>query len=215
MELWKTRVNFKSTLTTKEKDFSGELQKLSIPENDKFISPSNFKFDRLQQTDQVHFVAREALDEEYWICGKLQKKIRGTGKEGRYKRETEHIEERRWDVGFEHSIFVAWRDFSRERVKHPLFCLIDGKSSSSYGYIANLCVAKSARRQGIASSMLQFAVVSAKAQGAEKVFVHVYRNSKPAQRLYQKMGFKVVDAPNSQFFVDQTYLLCLENLQTS
>lgn len=28
--------------------------------------------------------------------------------------------------------------------------------------------------------------------GAEQVFVHVHRNNKPAQLLYQKMGFEVV-----------------------
>ncbi|KAK6152012.1 hypothetical protein DH2020_014647 [Rehmannia glutinosa] len=256
-----------STPARKEKEFPGQLQKLSIPENDKFISPSNFKFDRLQLTDQVanhgdtaefeHFVAREArLDEEYWTAAWLRAESHWEGREhdsyehsyfsivqefnAMKKRYSTQFGEKckcivmvkKEDTNVRRSILknvVGTLDlsirylshgetFPGERVKPPLFCLINGKSSSSYGYIANLCIAKSARRQGIASSMLQFAVVSAKAQvvpGAEKVFVHVYRYNKAAQGLYQKMGFEVVDAPTSQFFVDQTYLLCLENLQTS
>ncbi|KAL8119896.1 hypothetical protein AgCh_017133 [Apium graveolens] len=121
--------------------------------------------------------------------------------------------------------------FPAERVKIPLFCSIK-KEGSRYGYISNLCVAKSARRQGIASNMLSFAIKSAKYNGetvkfshkkisrnfptdqirmtgAEQVFVHVHRNNKPAQLLYQKMGFEVVEIASSQLSAEQTYLLCL------
>ncbi|KAL2480316.1 Acyl-CoA N-acyltransferases (NAT) superfamily protein [Abeliophyllum distichum] len=100
--------------------------------------------------------------------------------------------------------------FPGELVKTPFFCLVDRKGSSRYGYIANLCIAKSARRQGIASSMLQFAIMSAKQQGADKVFVHVHRHNIPAQGLYQKMGFEVIEAANSPISGDETYLLCCE-----
>lgn len=98
--------------------------------------------------------------------------------------------------------------FPAERVKIPLFCSIK-KEGSKYGYISNLCVAKYARRQGIASNMLSFAIKSAKYNGAEQVFVHVHRNNKPAQLLYQKMGFEVVEIASSQLSAEQTYLLCL------
>ncbi|KAE9602489.1 putative transcription regulator GNAT family [Lupinus albus] len=50
----------------------------------------------------------------------------------------------------------------QEREKAPPFCSINRTASSRYGYIANLCVTKSARGQGIASNMLHFAVESAK-----------------------------------------------------
>ncbi|KAL0426791.1 UNVERIFIED_CONTAM: hypothetical protein Slati_2853900 [Sesamum latifolium] len=106
--------------------------------------------------------------------------------------------------------FSHGETFPGEQVKSPLFCFINSKASSRYAYIANLCVARSERRQGIASSMLQFAIFSAKKEGAEKVFVHVYRNNKAAQGLYQKMGFEVVDAATSQLSADQMYLLCRE-----
>ncbi|KAJ8767490.1 hypothetical protein K2173_017534 [Erythroxylum novogranatense] len=52
--------------------------------------------------------------------------------------------------------------FPGERVKAPLFCSINSKGPNRYGYVANLCVAKSARRHGIATNMLDFAIESAK-----------------------------------------------------
>ncbi|XP_061361531.1 GCN5-related N-acetyltransferase 6, chloroplastic-like isoform X2 [Gastrolobium bilobum] len=100
--------------------------------------------------------------------------------------------------------------FPGERVKAPPFCSINRTPSSRYGYIANLCVAKSARRQGIASNMLYFAVESAKSIGVARVYVHVDRNNRPAQILYQNLGFEIVEMANSLLLNDQTYLLHLQ-----
>ncbi|XP_059634744.1 GCN5-related N-acetyltransferase 6, chloroplastic [Cornus florida] len=97
--------------------------------------------------------------------------------------------------------------FPGEMVKTHLFCCISRKDSNKYGYIANLCVAKSARRQGIARNMLHFAIESANSNGAEEVFVHVHRNNSPAQDLYQKIGFEVVDMASPQLQNERTYLL--------
>ncbi|XP_057969190.1 GCN5-related N-acetyltransferase 6, chloroplastic isoform X2 [Malania oleifera] len=83
--------------------------------------------------------------------------------------------------------------FPGERVKAPLFCSISKTDQKRYGYVANLCVAKSARRQGIASNMLHFAIQMAKSNDLENVFVHVHRSNRPAQKLYEKMGFKMND----------------------
>lgn len=55
--------------------------------------------------------------------------------------------------------------YVQEKVKSQLFCSINQEGSNRYGYIANLCVAKSARRQGIACNMLRFAVESARLSG--------------------------------------------------
>jgi ribosomal protein S18 acetylase RimI-like enzyme len=82
--------------------------------------------------------------------------------------------------------------FPGERVKTPFCCSTNRTPLSRYGYIANLCVAKSARRQGIASNMMYFSVECAKSNGVKQVYVHVDRNNTPAQLLYQKMGFKVM-----------------------
>ncbi|KAL0315847.1 UNVERIFIED_CONTAM: hypothetical protein Sradi_5462900 [Sesamum radiatum] len=208
---------------------------LPTPELDK-LSPSNIKFDRLQQAGETaiqghavelgQFVAREAqTDEEYWEFSSMK------------RRYNTHLGEkckcivmvREEDGNVQPSVlesvvgtldlsvryFSHWETFPGEQVKSPLFCFINSKASSRYGYIANLCVSRSERRQGIASSMLRFAIFSAKKEGAEKVFVHVYRNNKAAQALYQKMGFEVVDAASSQLTADQVYLLCLEYVENS
>ncbi|GMP36808.1 hypothetical protein CsSME_00008814 [Camellia sinensis var. sinensis] len=100
--------------------------------------------------------------------------------------------------------------FPGEMVKAPLFCSIDRTGQNRYSYIANLCVSKSARRQGIAMNMLYFAVKLAKSNGAQQVFVHVHRKNRPAQELYQKMGFEVVEMATPQLSKEQTYLLCFE-----
>lgn len=54
-------------------------------------------------------------------------------------------------------------------MKSQLFCTINREGSNRYGYIANLCVAKSARRQGIACNMLRFTVESARLSGNNNV----------------------------------------------
>lgn len=98
--------------------------------------------------------------------------------------------------------------FPGERVQAPLFCSIERKEASRYGYVANLCVAKSARRKGIAINMLKFAIQSAKLKGADMIFVHVHRKNTPAQELYSKLGFEVVDVASLQLVEEQMYLLC-------
>ncbi|XP_023928463.2 GCN5-related N-acetyltransferase 6, chloroplastic [Quercus suber] len=100
--------------------------------------------------------------------------------------------------------------FPGERVRTPLFCSINRTDTNKYGYIANLCVIKSARRRGIARNMLHFAVESAKSESVEHVYVHVHRSNIPALELYQKMGFEIVEVASSQLVEDQTYLLCLK-----
>ncbi|KAG8367151.1 hypothetical protein BUALT_Bualt16G0042800 [Buddleja alternifolia] len=250
----------KCTPARKEQELSGELQKLSIPEVDKFCTP-NIKFDRLQKNDQNgiqtetvefrKFVAREAqLDEEYWTAAWLRAESHWEDKENdryadNHKRKFAEQEfnamKRRYNAQLGDKckciVMVTREDenvkrtvlksvvgtldlsirylshgetFPGELVKAPLFCLVDKKSSSRYGYISNVCVAKSARRQGIATNLLQYAIMSAKPQGVEHVFVHVDRNNKAAQALYQKMGFEVVDAASSQLLADRTYLLRLQ-----
>ncbi|KAL5572350.1 hypothetical protein UlMin_021947 [Ulmus minor] len=100
--------------------------------------------------------------------------------------------------------------FPGERVKAPLFCSINRTSQNRYGYIANVCVAKSARRQGIASNMLHFAVETAISDGVEQVYVHVHRHNNGAQELYCKLGFEMVEMASPQLEKEQTFLLCLK-----
>ncbi|KAK7347873.1 hypothetical protein VNO80_22412 [Phaseolus coccineus] len=85
--------------------------------------------------------------------------------------------------------------FPGELVDAPRFCKIDRTPTSRYGYIENLCVAKSYRRKAIASNMLSFTVEYAKSRGVERLYVHVDTNNDPAVALYQKLGFEVVENP--------------------
>ncbi|KAL3368867.1 hypothetical protein AABB24_009596 [Solanum stoloniferum] len=99
--------------------------------------------------------------------------------------------------------------FPGGRVNSPDLSNIERRSSNRYGYIANLCVSKSSRRQGVARNMLHFAIRLAKENGAEKVFVHVHTNNGPAQKLYQKVGFQVVEVKNHKLAEEQPHLLFL------
>ncbi|KAG7578862.1 GNAT domain [Arabidopsis thaliana x Arabidopsis arenosa] len=103
--------------------------------------------------------------------------------------------------------FLQGETFPGEKVKSQLFCSINREGSNRYGYIANLCVAKSARRQGIACNILRFAVESARLSGVEQLYVHVHKKNSVAQELYQKTGFKIVETGKFESLDDDTYLL--------
>ncbi|GER40672.1 acyl-CoA N-acyltransferases super family protein [Striga asiatica] len=79
-----------------------------------------------------------------------------------------------------------------------------------YAYIANVCVAKFARRQGIASNMIYLATDVAIIAGMKQLFVHVNADNKPARDLYKKTGFKVVEAAACPMSKDQRILMSME-----
>ncbi|KAG4956939.1 hypothetical protein JHK82_042665 [Glycine max] len=185
------------------------------------LNSNDLQFDRLQPSDQElgrvkrfefgQFVAREAvLDEEYWTAAWLRAESHWEDRPydryvDNYKRKfAEQV--RKEQKNAKHSVLksvvgtldlnirylLQGETYPGERVKAPLFCSINRTPPSRYGYIANLCVIKSVRRQGIASNMMSFAIEAAKSNGLTQVYVHVDRNNRPAQILYQKMGFEVI-----------------------
>lgn len=79
-----------------------------------------------------------------------------------------------------------------------------------YAYIANACVAKFARRQGIASNMIYLATDVATLSGMKQLFVHVNADNTPAQDLYRKTGFKVIEAALSPLSKDQRILMSMD-----
>lgn len=101
---------------------------------------------------------------------------------------------------------------NQEQVGAPIY-MSGSKSGCShrYGYVANVCVTKFARRQGIGSNMLQLAIEIAKSCGLNDVFVHVNMNNKIAQQLYRNIGFKTVEAAATNSLVEQKQLLLLEH----
>ncbi|WMV30325.1 hypothetical protein MTR67_023710, partial [Solanum verrucosum] len=70
-------------------------------------------------------------------------------------------------------------------IKNPLIHI-----NMLYAYIANVCVAKFARRQGIASNIIHLAANMAALEGFKQLFVHVNADNIPGQELYQKHSFK-------------------------
>ncbi|KAG9157270.1 hypothetical protein Leryth_004926, partial [Lithospermum erythrorhizon] len=73
----------------------------------------------------------------------------------------------------------------------PVLASPEPFNAHKYAYIANVCVAKFARRQGIASNMLYLASDVAASQGMGQMYVHVNADNNAAQELYRKVGFKV------------------------
>ncbi|XP_028071963.1 uncharacterized protein LOC114274144 isoform X3 [Camellia sinensis] len=91
-------------------------------------------------------------------------------------------------------------------VKRPSAIL----ASRKYAYVANVCVSKFARRQAIASNMLYLAIDAAALAGMKQLFVHVNADNKPAQELYKKTGFKIIEAASSPLLEDQRLLMSME-----
>ncbi|KAF7055443.1 hypothetical protein CFC21_062967 [Triticum aestivum] len=100
----------------------------------------------------------------------------------------------------------------------PFYSRIYQPDQPKFGYLTNVCVAKYARRQGIASNMLLLAIDAARLDGkalglsgivkpqiivvhllipsplivgAESIYIHVHKDNLPARRLYDHVGFKV------------------------
>lgn len=105
---------------------------------------------------------------------------------------------------------LTGQTFPGEKVKAGVFYDPVKKKQSKHGYIDDLCVVKSARRQGIASNMVLFAINLAKSNGANRVYLQVYNSNKPALELYQKIGFQVVERATAQLAKKKACLLCLE-----
>ncbi|VAH87101.1 hypothetical protein VPH35_064245 [Triticum aestivum] len=87
----------------------------------------------------------------------------------------------------------------------PFYSRIYQPDQPKFGYLTNVCVAKYARRQGIASNMLLLAIDAARLDGAESIYIHVHKDNLPARRLYDHVGFKMVDMDGAR----QSSDLCL------
>lgn len=97
--------------------------------------------------------------------------------------------------------------FPKEVVTASLFTVMEPERKC--GYIANVCVGRAARRQGIASSLLEVAIKAARSWKLKDLYVHVATNNVAAGRLYQKMGFQVVEDAVSELALRQEQLLCM------
>ncbi|XP_077236341.1 acyl-CoA N-acyltransferases (NAT) superfamily protein [Tasmannia lanceolata] len=99
--------------------------------------------------------------------------------------------------------------FPGEHTKASVFSRINRKDGQRYLYVSNLCVAKFARRQGIASNMLHLAIEAAKSSGIDQILVHVHKDNVSAQQLYTKIGFETVEMATDHLLAEENYLLNL------
>ncbi|GAB2231212.1 hypothetical protein Droror1_Dr00027501 [Drosera rotundifolia] len=79
-----------------------------------------------------------------------------------------------------------------------------------YAYIANVCVSKFGRRQGIASNLLHLAINIATSAGMKILYVHVNADNKAAQGLYAKAGFELVEGALSPHVNNQLLLMSMK-----
>ena len=77
--------------------------------------------------------------------------------------------------------------------------------------IMSIAVKKEFRRRGIGSNLLKKAIESVKEKGKRRLLLEVRVSNIPAQNLYKKYGFKVVDILRS-YYADgeDAYLMCLD-----
>lgn len=103
---------------------------------------------------------------------------------------------------------LCGQTFPGESSKAPVSCGIFRSDLPRYGYISNLCVAKYARRQGIASNMLLLAVDAARSSGVSQVFINVQKDNTTAQKLYETIGFQMFEKAAAKTAKENLYLLC-------
>lgn len=71
--------------------------------------------------------------------------------------------------------------------------LDEGESNRYCGYVTGIAVASSARRQGLASTLLDFCAKKARAWGTSGIALHANKFNTPALAFYQKQGFEIRD----------------------
>ncbi|KAJ8600266.1 hypothetical protein CTAYLR_000623 [Chrysophaeum taylorii] len=67
-----------------------------------------------------------------------------------------------------------------------------GDARTYVAYITGLAVARDARRQGVASKLVDFSARKARAWGADAISLHVNKFNAPALRFYASLGFEVI-----------------------
>ncbi len=76
--------------------------------------------------------------------------------------------------------------------------------------IMSIAVKKEFRRRGIGSSLLKKAIESTREKGKKRLLLEVRVSNTPAQNLYKKYGFKVIDIlPSYYADGEDAYLMCL------
>lgn len=218
---------------------SESIRHSAISKSDSSRLPE-LSFNRLQLTDEEYcglqrrnfgrFVAREAvLDEEYWTAAWLRAEAHWESLSymrhvDNYKRKyAEEVKKEEKNIrrtvlnSVVGTLDLSIRQYIRGEtypgeIKRLSSVLASPEpfDAHKYAYIANVCVSKFARRQGIALNMLSLANDVASSAGMKQLFVHVNADNKPAQELYKRTGFKILEASSSPLSKDQRLLMSME-----
>lgn len=114
---------------------------------------------------------------------------------------------------------LTWQDGGKETrvlgtldvsLHHPSPGEAFGGQGLPYGYIANVCVDKSSRKQGIASTLMECAVQVGRSWGLNAIYVHTHATNNSAYKLYLKKGFEVLQSGSPQELVGGNLLLRLQ-----
>ncbi|KAI3983041.1 hypothetical protein MKX01_035322 [Papaver californicum] len=206
-------------------EFSSDNEEFSS-DNEEFLSDNeeqeNHKHEEhrgaLISSDNGEYVVREAtLYVEFWASAWL--KAEGFYEDQSQDRFASSLKKKQAEQEFN-----VIKRRCKERTIQPYI------KSQRYVIISNVTVAQSARRMGIGSSMLKFAIESAKENAARRktnatnnlvfdvsrikqVFLHVRRDNKPALALYEKMGFEILAKATTPHMEEHNLYLCSLNLQ--
>ncbi|MCL7051143.1 hypothetical protein MKW94_012856 [Papaver nudicaule] len=103
--------------------------------------------------------------------------------------------------------------YPQELVKPEMFTAFKERGSQQCVIISKVTVSKSARRQGVGTSMLKFVIEYAKENSVPKIFLQVRRDNKPALALCGKMGFTILAEATAEPFLEANNLyLCSKTL---
>ena len=103
------------------------------------------------------------------------------------------------DIGGKVVGYIAVMDMDRETSK-----------------IVSLAVKKEFRRRGIGTKLLSTAIERCRERGKKRVMLEVRVSNYPAQNLYKKIGFKIVDViPNYYQDGEDAYLMVLDLNQST
>jgi len=61
------------------------------------------------------------------------------------------------------------------------------------GHITTLAVHPKFRKKGVGTKIIERLIADAKAKGLKKLFLEVRQSNSPAQKIYKRWGFKVID----------------------
>jgi len=106
------------------------------------------------------------------------------------------IEEASYDFPWTQAIFKDCL-----RAGYGCYAMVSGAELEAYAIVSsaldeahllNLCVKSSARGQGLAVLMLDHILCEVELRSVDRCFLEVRPSNKPARRLYQQMGFRVI-----------------------